>query len=355
MDKKLKILIVEDELLIAANMEEILAAHGHTVVEICPTAGKAVIAYTKHNPDLMLLDIKLQDNGSGIELSEKLRKYSSIPIIFVTANSDEKTLQSALKTNPYGYLIKPVNEKDLLMAISIAVNRSYVEQQRLEFESRIASTAQSIELGELTRSLIHDVINPLISMQQSMKELRDNLDKSYEKVDKKLNYTMDLIIKFRDLSQSKDELFQEYNIRDLVNSALLILSHATSTKSIEVRSIESDLKVHCQKMKLTRVLVNLLKNSIDAIESLPNRWIEIKAEESSEHIKIYITDSGEGLSDEAKENLFKRFFTTKGFEKGTGVGLSSSKSLLNQMQGDLEYNPSSKNTQFIISLSKKQS
>jgi signal transduction histidine kinase len=350
----LKILIVEDELLLAANMEEILQENGHTVVQICPTVGKAALAFAKYSPDLVLLDIRLQGNESGIDLSERLRKYSSVPIVFVTANSDEKTLQSALKTNPYGYLIKPVNEKDLITTISIAINRHSVEQERLELENRVNSAARSIELGELTGSLIHDVINPLMSVQRSMKELKESLDISCEKVDQKLNYTMDLILKFRELSQGQEEESQQYDIRDLINSATLILNYVAKTKSVEIRVIDSNLKVHCQKMKMTRILVNLVKNAIDAVEKLSSRWVEIKAEETDEKTKIYITDSGEGLSDEAKKNLFVRFFTTKGTEKGTGIGLSSAKSLLNNMQGDLEYNAESKNTQFVVSLPKNK-
>ncbi|MCX6132143.1 MAG: response regulator, partial [Proteobacteria bacterium] len=166
MTKNLKVLLVEDELLIAENVKEMLEDQGHKVVDICTTVTQAAASFSKHNPDLVLLDIKLQGKGSGIELSEMIRKYSSVPIIFVTANSDEKTFQMAIQTSPYGYLTKPVNEKDLTVAVALAVNRHSDAQLRLELESIANNADQFIQLRELTESLIHDVINPLMSAQR---------------------------------------------------------------------------------------------------------------------------------------------------------------------------------------------
>lgn len=126
--KMTKILVVEDERIIALNLTENLESLGYAVVGIAASGEKAVEKATQLCPDLVLMDIQLKGNIDGIQAAEKIWETLSIPVIFVTGHSDQSTLERATITAPFGYILKPVKEKELSVAISIALQRYEREQ-----------------------------------------------------------------------------------------------------------------------------------------------------------------------------------------------------------------------------------
>ncbi len=127
-----KILIVEDEFIVANNLRLILKEAGYTISGIAASAKEAQECILQHKPDLVLLDIRIKGKLSGIDVARKLRA-DYIPFIYLSANSDQAILEEAKKTEPYGFLIKPVREKDLLVALEIAW---YLHQHSLESKLR---------------------------------------------------------------------------------------------------------------------------------------------------------------------------------------------------------------------------
>ena len=103
---------------------------------------------------------------------------------------------------------------------------------------------------------------------------------------------------------------------------------------------------------LSQVVLNLMNNSYDAIEALPDRWIELSVTEFEEHYGIAITDCGQGIPPDVVKRLMEPFFTTKGIGKGTGLGLSLSKGIVEHHGGTLSYDAESPNTKFEIRLPK---
>lgn len=126
--KMTKILVVEDERIIALNLKENLESLGYTVVGIAASGEKAVEKATQLCPDLVLMDIQLKGNIDGIQAAEQIWESLSIPVIFVTGHSDQCTLERATITAPFGYILKPVKEKELSVVISIALQRFEREQ-----------------------------------------------------------------------------------------------------------------------------------------------------------------------------------------------------------------------------------
>lgn len=118
--KKLKILIVEDEFLVAADIEESLLQMGYEV-QACVSSGQAAIdEVDKCLPDLILMDIRLKGEMTGIEASKNILLKNNVPIIYLTANADLGTIEQAKVSLPYGYITKPYSEKDLRTNIEIA-------------------------------------------------------------------------------------------------------------------------------------------------------------------------------------------------------------------------------------------
>jgi DNA-binding LytR/AlgR family response regulator len=122
MDKK-RILIVEDENIIALELMERLISLGY-IVEGVVNSGKQAIDFVKGNDvSLVLMDIRLQGEIDGVDAAKQISELKNVPIIYLTAHSDDKTLERAKSTNVYGYVIKPINEDDLRVSIEIGLDK----------------------------------------------------------------------------------------------------------------------------------------------------------------------------------------------------------------------------------------
>lgn len=118
---KTNILIVEDESIVAKDIQHSLKKLGYTVVGMCSTGEDAIKTAEETKPDLVLMDIMLKGDMSGIEAAGQIREKFNIPIIYLTAYADESTLSKAKVSEPYGYIIKPFKEIDLHTSIEMAI------------------------------------------------------------------------------------------------------------------------------------------------------------------------------------------------------------------------------------------
>lgn len=129
---KTKILIVEDEILIARELEARLSGLGYTVVSIALSGEEAIRSAVELRPDLVLMDIVLQGTMDGIAAANEIRTRLDIPIVYVTAYADESTLQRAKVTEPYGYILKPFSESEVHAAVEMAVYKHQMERKLRE-------------------------------------------------------------------------------------------------------------------------------------------------------------------------------------------------------------------------------
>jgi two-component system response regulator LytT len=126
---KTSILVVEDESIVAKDIQNSLKKLGYSVPSIENSGEDAIDAAGQHRPDLILMDIMLKGEISGIEAAEQIRIRYQIPVIFLTAYADESTLSKAKVTEPYGYIIKPFKEIDLHTSIEMALYKHGKEQE----------------------------------------------------------------------------------------------------------------------------------------------------------------------------------------------------------------------------------
>lgn len=126
---KTSILVVEDESIVAKDIQNSLKKLGYTVPSVENTGEDAIDAAGQYKPDLILMDIMLKGEISGIEAAEQIRQRYQIPVIFLTAYADESTLSKAKVTEPYGYIIKPFKEIDLHTSIEMALYKHGKEQE----------------------------------------------------------------------------------------------------------------------------------------------------------------------------------------------------------------------------------
>lgn len=145
--KKAKILIVEDEIIIAMEIAEHLKSMDYDVIKIVSNGKDAIETAINERPSLILMDIMIQGDSDGIETATKIRSLSDIPVIYLTANADEATLQRAKVSDAFGYLIKPFEERELNTTIEMALYKHKMEIKLKESEERFKSLVQNSSIG----------------------------------------------------------------------------------------------------------------------------------------------------------------------------------------------------------------
>ena len=141
-------MIVEDEIIVAKDIQRILKKLGYEAFDPIPNGKKALDSIEKLQPDLILLDINLKNSDlDGIQLAEQIHQHYKLPFIFLTAFSDKHTLERAKLTEPYGYIIKPFEESDIRTAIEIAHYKYIKDVETVDKGNRYASALDHLDVA----------------------------------------------------------------------------------------------------------------------------------------------------------------------------------------------------------------
>lgn len=232
-----------------------------------------------------------------------------------------------------------------------------------ELERKRKETIQAAKLasiGEMTAGIAHEINNPIMIIFGSLKSIKKYLSEDINKVEMHISKIekqisrIDRIIKGLK-SFSRDTSYEEFHqvdVSNIVNESIDLIQTELSANSVQIELID-DLKnkiVECNEIQIEQVIINLIKNSIDAISALSERWIKIHLYNRSGLIVIRITDSGNGVPEVIRNKIMNPFFTTKEIGKGTGLGLSISQGIIASHGGKIYLDENEKHTTFIIEL-----
>lgn len=137
-------MVVEDEGLVAEDLRETLEAMGHRVAAVTDRGDHALLMAEELRPDVVLVDVRIRGPLDGVQVAEELVGRLDIPAVFVTANADLPTLDRATRARPYGFVLKPFNERELRAAVAVAVYRHQAERRVRSMETWLSTTLHSI-------------------------------------------------------------------------------------------------------------------------------------------------------------------------------------------------------------------
>jgi PAS domain S-box-containing protein len=218
-----KILIVEDEGITALDIQNRLISLGYTVPDIASAGAEAVEKAEEMAPDLVLMDIMLPGEIDGVTAAEQIRARFDIPIIYLTAYADDATLQRAKVTEPYGYIVKPFKERELHIAIDMALYKHRMERKLKESEKWFSTTLRSIGDAVITTDK-----NGLITFMNAVAEglmgwrLEEILNKKLKEIFNIINKDTRLPVE-----NPVTRVLLEGNIRGLANHTILISRDGT--------------------------------------------------------------------------------------------------------------------------------
>ena len=227
-------------------------------------------------------------------------------------------------------------------------------------EKNLVQSAKMASLGEMAGGVAHEINNPLGIIRgkslQLLRKLENNIiDSAYFKIElNKIEQTSMKIAKIVQGLQTfsrngVNDPMEEVQVAKIIEDTLELCAERFKDHSIDLTiNCPSDIKIFCRGSQISQVLMNLLSNAHDAIETFNEKWIKVEVKNEASFVKIIVTDSGNGIAHDVVEKMLNPFFSTKKVGKGTGLGLSISKGIIDDHNGNLRYDPTSKNTCFII-------
>lgn len=172
------ILIIEDELLIAQDLSYLLEDLGFKCVGIAKNFERAIFLFNTHEVDLILCDINIEGEKDGIETAFELNKIKKTPIIYLSAYSDDDLISRTSDESTYGYLVKPYNERNLDVAINLALNKFYQSEPKEINQDFLSNfTVREIEIIKLLAlgKTSSDIAEVLFISPQTVSKHRSNI------------------------------------------------------------------------------------------------------------------------------------------------------------------------------------
>ncbi|OUL34823.1 ATP-binding protein [Nostoc sp. 106C] len=343
------ILIVEDEWVIALDIKQHLNKLGYSVSGTANSAEKALELVAATKPDLVLMDIYLQGDKSGIEAADQIHQQFHLPVVFLTAHADEATLKQAIATHPYGYIVKPFEEQDLIIAIQVALANHLAEQavrQALEKEKQLN------ELKSQFVSIVsHEFRNPLSSLLVTLElfEQPDSLTPQkrlahIQRGKAAIKHMAQLITDVLVLGQVEQEQFQcqptLINIYQFCFSLVEDLQSRSQNRDRLVLTVSgceetAHLFYELDPKLLQHILTNLLENAMKYSPEGSKVKFELRCE--LDYVQFHIQDQGIGLTNQDLAKLFTPFHRGINVSNipGTGLGLSIVKKCVDAHQGKI--------------------
>jgi signal transduction histidine kinase len=327
------VLIVEDELVTANALADVLSDLGYKVLEIVDSSDKAIRAAKEHLPDVILMDIKLKGNDSGIIATNEIHKISPVPVIYLTAFSDADTLQKAIATSPYGYLTKPLRYSEVNVAIMLTLKKHHEDkilQEALEKEKELhLLKSRLLAMASHEFSTPMSVIRLLIWKLQNFEDqlTKEGRAKNFDSIQsaiKDINWLLEEI-RFIACSESGKFPFKPESIEAISYCQQLVENLQTEENSRKCQ-IKFHSKGKCKKIKIDKkllwhIFLNLISNAIKY--SYNGGTIDVEIDCTDKSLVLSIADHGIGIPEQYLNDLFMPFLRAEnvGSIKGLGMGL----------------------------------
>jgi two-component system cell cycle sensor histidine kinase/response regulator CckA len=342
-----KIFVVEDEPIVSLHLQRVLNNLGYIVAGVAASGEAALETVGAAGPDLVLMDIRLNGDLDGVETAERIHAAHDLPVIFLTGYSDSQTLQRAKVTDSFGYILKPIEERALHIAIDTAVYRHATEARLRQFQKMES-------IGRLAAGLAHDFNNLLTVIQGHADARRWGMDgdRSREGITRAVDHASRLTRQLLTFSRQQRLELRMLDLNGLVIHMRVMLDRLLdASATIRFRPTAELPAVQGDAGMLEQVLMNLTVNARDAMTGCGKIEIRTYAVEldaaaaqgrdapearAGHFVCLEVSDTGVGMDEATRQRACEPFFTTKTLGQGTGLGLSTVYGIVQQHRGWLE-------------------
>lgn len=337
-----RIMIVEDERILALDLAQTLAELGYTVAGVASRGEEAIELARQVDPQLILMDVRLEGEIDGITAAEAIRDEHDVPVVFLTAHADEDTLRRATSTEASAYLVKPFKPPDLRCVIEIALHKHAVDVRLRENERWLEQTLQqrtaaleaaNRELEAFNYSVAHDLRAPLRGIDSFSQLL---IERYSQRLDSegvaylgrvraaaaRMSQLIDALLSLAQVGRGELQPL-DLDFSQLVQSAAAEVAAANPDRSVPV-TIAPGMRAYGDPRLLRIVVANLLENAWKFTVRRQQPMVEVGACQGKAVPTYYVRDNGAGFDPTYASRLFgafQRLHPDREFP-GTGIGLA---------------------------------
>jgi signal transduction histidine kinase len=332
-----RIMLVEDEVIISRDVQRTLEKLGYVVCAAATSGEEAIAAALAVKPDIILMDIMLHGAIDGVDAAREIRSRLDVPIVFLTAFADDKILERAKLTRPYGYLIKPFEDRELHSTIEMAVYKHRTEDALNKQREKFISV------------LIHDMKGPLLAISGYVRRLSEGRAKSDEERMRVCGIITDaadsMLATIEDTSKALKEKAalekfspRQVDFHGVLRTVLVNYSPQFQERSLGVflngvrienaRNI-SNCNIHADPEQMRSMIENLVGNAVKYARSA----VHVEVSQDGNGLTFTVADDGPGIPDVYQEKIFEEYYQAPGSVKGTGLGLFSVKKVVDNHGG----------------------
>lgn len=346
------VLIIEDNLALAENVAELLEETG-AGVRLATTVDAARARVAERAFDLAIVDVRLPDRVSGIDLVPALKESSPDgEVILVTGNATLDTAIAAVRHGVFAYVQKPFDPQDLLALAERALGQVRLRKERSVLEERAAEAEAMAAMGRLTAALAHEIRNPLNAAQLQLELMeraaRRSADPAVQKgigdrvrlVKTDLGRLSSLLDEFLGLARPRHFEKTRFDPVALVDEVRTLEEPVVAEAGLELRVEHGEgvPEVCGDEGRIKQVVINLIVNAIDAMRPQGGGVLTLRTGRTPEGAaEIVVEDTGPGIPADLLGEVFRPFVTRK--PRGTGLGLAIVKKLVELHEGTVALEP----------------
>jgi two-component system sensor histidine kinase HydH len=338
------VLLVDDHEDLVENLTEILEEEGARVTQAARAS--EALERAQGGFDVALVDIRLPD-ATGLSLLPELKQSGDGlgEVLLITGSASLDDAIAAIGQDAYAYVLKPFDPVDLLVTVDRALEKVRLQRKSRELERRTRVAEKLAAVGTLSAGLAHEIRNPLnaASLQLQLLERRLSRGSADEKllepvgmVQRELSRLSHLVEDFLRFARPADLYIRRLDATSLIRQVIDLLQPEAQRLGIELAGELPPEVIHVEgdREKLQQVVINVVRNSIEALESSGGNILISLAWAEDGMVALQISDDGPGIPDEILLRVFEPFFSTK--PMGTGLGMAICHSLVQQHGGAIE-------------------
>lgn len=329
--------------------------------------GKSISSFM---PRCQIITEDMHMNLSRLGLAELARRGQNYTNLKVKVDAQRESFQKWYRLNcesVHGY--EGAAEPSMIFSFTDITEKVLSSKVIKNQQMQIMESSKYHVVSQVADSVAHEINNPLAIIGATLESLEMKLEKSEHiesavalKASAKVSKTVDRITKIvkglKAISYNGGLEFEMTKLSQVFEIAFDFCRVLLEKEEVEI-SFENDLSVleeeiECYPVQIAQVLINLIKNSVDAISDEEEKWIRIGIKTGGERVKVSVYDSGKSLTQAEKDKIFQTYYTTKKLGEGTGLGLSISKTIIEAHGGVMGVSGESIHTEFTFEIPKRQ-
>ena len=333
MESKSKILIVDDEVDTVELLRKRLRFDGYDTLEAYdgPECLRQAVEGT---PDLIILDV-MMPQMDGYEVCRKLkatRSTASIPVLMLTAKREVENKVKGLDVGAQDYIAKPFDYKELSARIKSLLSMKAARE-------KLVQDAKSEAMDHIMDELAHEIRNPLTSIGGFARRVSESLSdgdpnkKHLEIIIKEVARLEKMVKALVELKTSTISYKEPANANELIGEVLEQFRQRLVSQDVEVKTklMENPPLLSVDRDHIKLALGNIVENSIEAMQGMAKRTLEVTSKVEGDWVEIQVSDTGKGIPKDKVKNIFDPFFTSK--ISGPGLGLTFALKIIHEHRG----------------------